>query len=98
MKEILLLKYGEVALKGLNKPAFESAMLKTVRRRLADIGEFRVYKAQSTIYVEPLEEKADLDAALCRVQRIFGFSAINRAAGAPSITRWSKVRDRPMAG
>ena len=78
-KEILLFKYGEVTLKGLNKAQFEIAMIKTVRRRLQDLGEFKVYRAQSTLYAEPMEDGIDMDAALKRAQNIFGFSAINRA-------------------
>ena len=73
MKEIILCKYGEVALKGLNKPAFEAAMLKTVRRRVKDLGDIKVYKAQSTIYVEPRDEDVDMDEVLVRLQHIFGF-------------------------
>jgi len=79
MKEIILCKYGEVALKGLNKPAFEAAMLKTVRKRVADLGDIKVYKAQSTIYVEPLSEDVDMDEVLERLRHVFGFSALNRA-------------------
>ena len=79
MKEILLAKYGEIALKGLNKSGFEAALVKTVRRRTAKCGEFKVYKAQSTIYIEPLDESADIDSACDQLTRVFGLSAINRA-------------------
>ena len=60
MKEIILLKYGEIALKGLNKQSFESVLLKNVRHRLRLLGRFETRAAQSTIVVEPLEE-CDLD-------------------------------------
>ncbi len=80
MKETLLAKYGELALKGLNKGSFESSLLKTIRRRVSSAGDFKVYKAQSTVYVEPQSEGADVDAALVQLSRIFGVSAINRAA------------------
>ncbi len=79
MKEILLAKYGEIALKGLNKSGFETALVKTIRRRTEKLGDFKIYKAQSTIYVEPLDERADVDAACDALKRVFGVSAINRA-------------------
>ena len=50
MNEIILLKYGEIALKGLNKSVFESMLMKTCRRRVRDLGEFKIYKSQSTMY------------------------------------------------
>ena len=55
MKEIILAFQGEMALKGLNRATFESTLMKTLRRRLEHLGEFKVYKAQSTMYVEPLD-------------------------------------------
>lgn len=79
MKEILLAKYGELALKGLNKGTFEAALLKTIKKRTEDCGEFKIYKAQSTIYIEPLNENCDVDKACDMLTRVFGLSAINRA-------------------
>ncbi len=77
--ETLLAKYGELALKGLNRGTFEAALLKTIKKRLADVGDFKVYRAQSTVYVEPNSENEDLERALARLSRVFGLSAINRA-------------------
>ncbi len=79
MQEILLAKYGEVALKGLNKSSFEAQMLKVIRRRVERCGSFKVYKAQSTVYVEPQNEDADIDKAQIQLMWVFGLSAINRA-------------------
>ena len=56
MKEILLLKCGELVLKGLNRNVFEQKLITNLRRRLKGAGEFRVYSLQSTIYVEPVEQ------------------------------------------
>lgn len=38
MKEIILLKSGEIALKGLNRSTFEDIMAKNARRRLQPLG------------------------------------------------------------
>ena len=48
MKEIILLKSGEIALKGLNRSTFEDIMAKNARRRLQPLGEFKIWHAQST--------------------------------------------------
>ena len=80
MNDILLLKLGEIVLKGLNRKGFEQKLMGNIRRRLAPIGKFRVTCMQSTVYVEALEEGADLDAAFEAVQKIFGVVKISRAA------------------
>ncbi|MGI5888874.1 MAG: tRNA uracil 4-sulfurtransferase ThiI [Oscillospiraceae bacterium] len=79
MKEILLAKYGEVVLKGLNRHTFEEQLEKTVRRRLQDAGSFSLRRSESVLYVEPCEG-ADIDLAEKRLSMIFGFSTIDRAA------------------
>ena len=79
-KEILLLKLGEIALKGLNRRTFEDVLLKNLRRRLKDAGDFAVSSRQSTIYVEPKNEDADLDLAEERCGKVFGIVGYTRAA------------------
>lgn len=79
MKEVILLKLGEIALKGLNRRSFEDAMLKNLRRRLQDAGEFTVNSLQSTIYVLPGNKEADMDLAEERCAKIFGAVGYTRA-------------------
>ena len=59
--EMLLLKLGEVVLKGLNRRSFEDKLVSNVRRRMKHCGSFQVYIRQSTIYVEPQTEECDMD-------------------------------------
>ena len=79
MKEIILIKNGELALKGLNRCNFEDILIKNMKRRLRELGEFSIRKAQSTIYLEPQSEDFDFEEALERVSRIFGIAAFSRA-------------------
>lgn len=79
MKEIILIKNGELALKGLNRCTFEDIMIKNIRRRLKDLGKVEIRKAQSAIYIEPKEEDFDFEEALERVSLIFGIAAFSRA-------------------
>ena len=80
MNDIILLKLGEIILKGLNRRYFENKLMANVRRRLSHIGKFRVYCIQSTVYVEAQEENADIDAAYEALQKVFGVVAVVRAA------------------
>lgn len=78
MKEVLLIKNGELALKGLNRRTFEDVMIKNMRYRLSDLGRFTFTPSQSTIRVE-CEGEADLDEAAERISRVFGIAAFSRA-------------------
>ncbi len=80
MNDILLLKLGEVVLKGLNRRSFEQKLIGNVRRRLLGLGNFHVSCLQSTIYVEPMDDEADLDAAYVAMRDVFGIVKISRAA------------------
>ena len=79
MKEIILIKNGELALKGLNRCTFEDVLIKNIKRRLYDLGKFTIRKAQSAIYIEPLDEDFDFEEALTRVGKVFGIAAFSRA-------------------
>lgn len=80
MKEIILIKDGELALKGLNRSTFEDMLVKNIRRRIKPFGMFDFKKSQSTIIVTPLNEEADMDAATDEISRVFGIAGYSRAA------------------
>ena len=82
MKEILLCKYGELTLKGLNRGYFEKLLRRELEKRLTLAGNFSVKLCQSTIYVEPLDDDADIDEALRLCRKVFGFTTVARAAKA----------------
>ena len=83
MNEIILLKLGEVVLKGLNRRSFEDKLVSNIRRRLQHYGSFHVYSKQSTIYVEPQGESCDLDGAYAACKQVFGIIAATRARSCP---------------
>ena len=78
MKEIFLLKLGEIVLKGANKRQFESRLRQNVRRRMKLYGNFDVYLMQSTVYVEPMDEDCDVDGAWEACRSIFGVVSLCR--------------------
>ena len=78
MKEIFLLKLGEIVLKGANKRQFEAKLRQNVRRRMKPYGNFDVYLMQSTIYVEPMDDNCDVDGAWEACRSIFGVVSLCR--------------------
>lgn len=80
MKEIILVKNGELVLKGLNRNSFEDVLIKNMKRHLADLGTFKFTKSQSTIMVEPDDEDVDLDDVVDALKKVFGIAALSRAA------------------
>ena len=80
MNDMILCKLGEIVLKGLNRKSFELKLMGNIRRRLYGLGKYKVSCMQSTVYVEPESEDADLDAAFEALQDVFGIVKISRAA------------------
>ena len=78
MKEIFLMKLGEIVLKGANKRQFESRLRQNVRRRMKKYGNFDVYIMQSTVYVEPMDDLCDVDGAWEACRSIFGVVSLCR--------------------
>ena len=79
MDQVLLLKCGELVLKGLNRGKFEDKLCATLRNRLKKVGDFHVKSCQSTVYVTP-ENGSDIEKAVPVCQKVFGIVAVCRAA------------------
>lgn len=79
MKETILLKLGEMVLKGANRRSFEEKLMHNARRRLRPHGRFNVYTRQSTAYVEPLDDTCDMDGAYAAMERLFGVAGLARS-------------------
>lgn len=82
MNELILIKLGEIALKGLNRKDFETVLVKNIKHRISSLGGFNVKIAQSTIFVTPSNEYIDMDEAEERIKTVFGIAAYSRAARA----------------
>ena len=80
IKEILLCKYGEIVLKGANRRSFEDMLCREIKKRARAYGNFDIYRAQSTIYIDPKDDSADLDGVFDAASKVFGIVAIARCA------------------
>lgn len=80
MKEIIIVKYGEIILKGLNRPNFERKLVANLKHALAlsEAGEYDLWIQQAAIYVRPLGENADLDRAVEAIRKVFGVTYVSR--------------------
>ena len=80
MKKVILIKNGELALKGLNRSTFEDILIKNIRRKLSGVGSFKYKKAQSTITVIPADENISIESAAQKIETVFGIAAYSVAA------------------
>lgn len=83
MKEIILIKNGELALKGLNRSSFEDVLVKNLKYRLKKCGACEIKKSQSTVMIEPTDDGFDFKSALKATEKVFGIAAFSRAAALP---------------
>ncbi len=81
MNDIILLKQGELVLKGQNRRSFEMRLISNVSRRLRRFGDFSVRGRQSIIYIEPRNDECDVDGAFDAMTKVFGVVSLTRAAG-----------------
>lgn len=79
MKEIILAKYGEIILKGGNRPRFESILMNNINHALKNVAETKARLAQATVYVDVADEDK-IDLVMERLAKVFGIVSITRAA------------------
>ncbi|MDK2798418.1 MAG: tRNA uracil 4-sulfurtransferase [Clostridiales bacterium] len=80
MDELILVKYGEIILKGLNRPLFENKLIRNIKTSLKDLGKIKVTRAQATIYIEPMDKMIQISQMIERLKKIFGIVSISRVA------------------
>ena len=76
MFKTLLIKYGEIAIKGKNRHLFEDALVRQIVHALKNVeGEFNVYKTQGRIYVDCLTAY-DFEETVDALKCVFGIVGI----------------------
>ena len=79
MREVILCKYGEIALKGANRRYFEDLLCRTLERRLSGFGSFSIAREQSTLMITPDNDSCDLEQSYAAVKKVFGIAAVSRS-------------------
>ncbi|WP_432408767.1 tRNA uracil 4-sulfurtransferase ThiI [Wukongibacter sp. M2B1] len=77
MEKVLIVRYGEISLKGLNRPYFENTLLKNIKKALKSIGDIKPYKAHGRIYID-LEGQDD-EEVIEVVTKVFGIVSVSVA-------------------
>ncbi len=77
MKKVILIRYGEIILKGLNRPLFEDKLVKNIRRAVYGLGEVDILNSQGRIFIEPMDDSFDFEAAVSKVIRVFGIVSVS---------------------
>lgn len=79
MKEILLAKYGEIILKGGNRPRFESILINNINNSIKKVASAKVRLAQATVYID-VDDESKIDLVLDRMTKVFGIVSVVKAA------------------
>lgn len=79
MKKVILVRYGEIILKGLNRPVFEDKLIGNIKKSLSNLGRISVKKSQARIYIEPADDSYDFDEAISRLTKVFGIVSVSIA-------------------
>lgn len=77
MNNVILVRYEEIFLKGLNRSFFEDRLIKNMKRVLYGLGPVKITKAQSRIYVEPENEGYPVEDAIKRLSKVFGIASVS---------------------
>ena len=75
MRKVLLVRYGEVFLKGANRPHFLKILTDNVKRAVKPLNG-KVWMSDSRIYVSDIE---DMDECIRRVRKVFGLYSVSPA-------------------
>lgn len=77
MKKVILVRVGEIILKGLNRPAFEEKLVNNIKKSIGSLGKIAVIRSQARIYVEPLEDEYNYSEAIDKLIRVFGIVSVS---------------------
>ncbi len=80
-QNILIVRCGEVALKGMNKPYFERMLVDRIRRNLKAFKGVDIKRQEGLIFIRA-EKDLDIDAIIKETAKVFGVASISKAVEA----------------
>lgn len=72
MKNVLLVKYGEIAIRGKNRYIFEGQLIQRIKKNMQGLGDFRIFKEQGRFLIESADDRQDWDAVVDQVVKVLG--------------------------
>ena len=82
-QNIFIVRCGEVALKGMNKPYFERMLVDRIRSNVKGLGNVDVKRQEGLIFVRA-DKDVDTDQLVRQIAKVFGVASISPAVEAPS--------------
>ena len=82
-QNIFIVRCGEVALKGMNKPYFERMLVDRIRKNLKEFDAVDVRRHEGLIFVRA-DKKYDKEQLIKQISKVFGVASISPAVEAPS--------------
>ena len=77
--ELLLVRLGEITLKGLNRGRFVARLIGNMKRRIKDLGEFSIEQSHSRIWIHALSGEPPMEEVARRLSSVFGIVSISLA-------------------
>lgn len=84
MEKVIIVRYGEIILKGLNRKTFEDKLIKNIKNKIHQFGKIIIKKSQARIIIETLEEDYDFEAAVNELVKVLGIVSVSIAIRVPS--------------
>lgn len=82
-QNIFIVRCGEVALKGMNKPYFERMLVDRIKKNVKDFDGVDVRRHEGLIYVRA-DKKHDKEQLIRQISKVFGVASISPAVEAES--------------
>ncbi|MBE7054259.1 MAG: tRNA 4-thiouridine(8) synthase ThiI [Ruminococcaceae bacterium] len=79
MEKIILVRYGEIVLKGLNRRYFENLLSDNIKEAIAGMGRYELRKSGAVIYIRPLDGDEQANRIMERLKYVFGVVSITLA-------------------
>ncbi|MBR6504004.1 MAG: tRNA 4-thiouridine(8) synthase ThiI, partial [Firmicutes bacterium] len=73
MNKVLIIKYGEIALKGMNKPYFERVLMERIKKAIKGFPGANVWRYEGVVFART-DDPEKLPEMAQEVARVFGVS------------------------
>ncbi len=77
MENVIIVRFGEINLKGKNKRFFENKLIKHIRNNVKGIENVHLYQEYSRVYIK--SEKKDQQEIIDKVRKVFGIVSLSTA-------------------
>lgn len=77
MDRLIMIRYGEIMLKGLNRSFFENKLVSNIKEALNGMENAKLDKKRGRIFIEPRDDSFDIEKAIKRLTKVFGIVSVS---------------------